>query len=197
MQSGYLTEEISQHFPPAFRKIQELTKSSGFAMGSDLLTCSLLRTLAASKPGAHLLEIGTGTGLSTCWILDGMHQESSLISIDHDPIFQQIARDELANDHRLSLELIDGGKWIGENKNLMFDFVFADSWHGKFLMLEDVLAMLNKGGLYIIDDLLPQTNWPEGHQEKVDKLIAYLYSRKDFYLVKQDWASGIIIAAKK
>jgi len=27
--------------------------------------------------------------------------------------------------------------------------------------------MLSIGGIYIIDDLLPQDNWPEGHEEKL------------------------------
>ena len=57
--------------------------------------------------------------------------------------------------------------------------------------------MLNKGGFYIIDDMLPQPNWPDGHQEKVTNLINYLEKREDLFLIKQVWASGIIVAVKK
>jgi hypothetical protein len=57
--------------------------------------------------------------------------------------------------------------------------------------------MLNKGGLYIIDDMLPQPNWPDGHQEKSIKLINYLETREDLVLTKQIWSTGIIIAVKK
>jgi hypothetical protein len=57
--------------------------------------------------------------------------------------------------------------------------------------------MLNPGGLYIIDDMLPQPNWPEGHQEKAVKLIEDLEKRSDIILTKQRWATGIIIAVKK
>jgi len=57
--------------------------------------------------------------------------------------------------------------------------------------------MLNKGGLYIIDDMLPQSNWPDGHQEKAVKLIEYLENRTDLILTKQVWATGIIIGVKK
>jgi hypothetical protein len=60
-----------------------------------------------------------------------------------------------------------------------------------------VLAMLNKGGLYIIDDMIQQPNWPEGHDEKALKLISYLESREDLTLTKQVWATGIIIAVKR
>lgn len=52
------------------------TRDAGFTMASEPLTCSLLRTLAASKPAAKFLELGSGTGLSTAWLLDGMDSES-------------------------------------------------------------------------------------------------------------------------
>ena len=57
--------------------------------------------------------------------------------------------------------------------------------------------MINKGGLYIVDDMLPQPNWPEGHQEKAVKFVEYLESRSDLFVIKQHWATGIIIAVKK
>jgi hypothetical protein len=57
--------------------------------------------------------------------------------------------------------------------------------------------MLKKGGLYIIDDMLPQPNWPDGHQEKALRLIADLESRPDLTLTKQVWATGMVIATKR
>jgi len=192
-----MTEEINQQLPKAYFDIDKLTKSSGFTMASDMLTCSLLRTLAASKPAGKFLELGTGTGLSTSWILDGMDNESTLISIDNEPLFLDIAKNELGLDHRLNLILTDAGKWVEENRGQKFDYVFADTWQGKYLLLEEVLSMLNNGGVYIIDDMLPQPNWPEGHQEKAIKLVAYLETREDLLLTKQVWATGIIIIVKK
>jgi predicted O-methyltransferase YrrM len=192
-----MTEKINQQFPKTYHDIEEATRISGFTMASDTLTCSLLRTLAASKPSSKFLELGTGTGLSTSWILDGMNDDSSLISIDNDPVFLEIAEQFLGNDKRLNLILTDGGKWIEENKQQKFDYIFADTWHGKYLLLDEVLMMLNKGGLYIVDDMLPQPNWPDGHQEKAINLINYLETREDLLLTKQVWATGIIIAVKK
>jgi|SRR5687768_4338875 predicted O-methyltransferase YrrM len=192
-----MTEKINQPFPKTYHDIEEATRLSGFTMASDTLTCSLLRTLAASKPSGKFLELGTGTGLSTSWILEGMNDDSSLISIDNDPVFLKIAEQFLGNDKRLNLILTDGGKWIEEHKQQKFDYIFADTWHGKYLLLDEVLMMLNKGGLYIVDDMLPQPNWPDGHQEKAINLINYLETREDLLLTKQVWATGIIIAVKK
>ena len=192
-----MTNEINQQFPTAYNEIVEATSRSGFTMASDSLTCSLLRTLAATKPSGEFLELGTGTGLSTAWILDGMDDTSSLISIDNDTGFLEIANRFLNHDRRLSLVESDGGKWIEVNAQQKFDYIFADTWHGKYLLLDEVLSMLSKGGLYIIDDMLPQPNWPDGHHEKAINLIATLEKREDLILTKQVWSTGIIIAVKK
>jgi len=192
-----MTEEIHQPFPKAYSEIDKATKLSGFSMASDVLTCSLLRTLAGSKPGGKFLELGTGTGLSASWILDGMDEGSVLTSIDNDPYFLEIAQSFLGNDKRLELICTDGAEWFEENKEKKYDYIFADTWHGKYLLLDEALSMLNKGGLYIIDDMLPQLNWPEGHQEKAIHLISRLESREDLSLTKQVWATGIIVAVKK
>lgn len=192
-----MTEHINQAFPAAYINICEATKTSDFTMASDVLTCTLLRTLACAKPSGKFLELGTGTGLSTSWILDGMDNNSTLISIDNDPLFLDIAKEFLPNDVRLNLISTDAGEWISMNKHQRFDFIFADTWHGKYLLLDEILTMINEGGLYIIDDMLPQDNWPEGHDEKAFNLISGLESRKDLILTKQLWATGIIIAAKR
>ncbi len=192
-----MTEEINQSLPKAYTDIEEATKLSGFTMASDKMTCCLLRTLAASKPSGKFLELGTGTGLSTSWILDGMDFDSSLISIDNEPKFLEIANRFLGNDNRLTLTCTDGAEWVNNNRQIKFDYIFADTWHGKYLLLEEVLSMLNKGGLYIIDDMLPQPNWPDGHQQKALNLINYLETRNDLLLTKQVWSTGIIVAVKK
>ena len=190
-------EEMNQRFPTIYAAINEATISSGFTMASEILTCSLLRTLAATKPSGKFLELGTGTGLSTSWILDGMDYNSTLISIDNEPVFLEIAQHFLGKDTRLSLVATDGGKWVEENLHQKFDYIFADTWHGKYLLSDEVLSMLNKGGLYIIDDMLPQPNWPEGHDERATRLTTYLETRDDLILTKQNWATGIIIAVKR
>lgn len=192
-----MNQEINQAYPKAYWDIDKATIESGFTMASDALTCSLLKTLAVTKPACKFLELGTGTGLSTSWILEGMDTASTLISIDNDDRFLVIAQQFLGNDKRLELVCIDGADWFEQNKHLKFDYIFADTWHGKYLLLDEAIAMLNPGGLYIIDDMLPQPNWPEGHHEKAIKLVEVLEQRTDLVLTKQCWATGIVIAVKK
>lgn len=192
-----MTDAINQPYPPAYVAIDQATRAHGFTMPSDPLTCSLLRTLAAAKPGSQFLELGTGTGLSTAWILDGMDAQSTLISFDNDPVLLEIARTYLHDDERLSLVESDGEAWVTDNLGSKFDYIFADTWHGKYLLLDEVLAMLNPGGFYIVDDMLPQPNWPEGHAEKALGFVEGLEKRSDLLLTKQHWATGIIVAVKR
>jgi spermidine synthase len=72
-----------------------------------------------------------------------MDTDSSLISVDHAPDFLSIASEYLGSDTRLDLVCSDGGEWMVQHKHLTFDYIFADTWHGKYLMLEEAIAMLN------------------------------------------------------
>jgi predicted O-methyltransferase YrrM len=192
-----MTDEIKQAIPPAYRGIAVATEKAGFTMASDPLTGSLLRTLAASKPQGRFLELGTGTGLSTSWILNGMDDQSTLVSVDNDEKLIEIAADFLDHDERLELVCADAEEWLLHNGHLQFDYIFADTWHGKYLMLDTALQMLKPGGLYIIDDMLPQPNWPEGHDKKALRLIEELEKNDSLLLTKQSWSTGLIVATKK
>jgi predicted O-methyltransferase YrrM len=67
---------------------------------------------------------------------------------------------------------------------------------GKYELLDETLALLRHGGLYVIDDMLPQTNWPEGHAQKIPQLIADLARRPQLHLVTLAWSSGLIVAVR-
>lgn len=73
-----------QQIPEALTSIEQDTKKSGFMMPSERKTGSLLRTLVSSKPDGRFLELGTGTVLSTAWLLSGMHPSTLLDSVDND-----------------------------------------------------------------------------------------------------------------
>lgn len=188
------TKEVKM--PVAAESIEKAAKEAGFTMSCDYETATLLRTLATSKRNSNFLELVTGAGLSTSWILDGMDRESTLITVELDEILHKIAKSHLGNEVRIEFVTGDGEAFVKSAKNQKFDFIFADIQPGKFFVLDETLELLNSGGLYIIDDLLPQANWPEGHGEKVKNLIEYLDSRNDLSIAKLNWSTGIVIATK-
>ena len=183
--------------PSALAGIWADTRASGFTMASEPLTCSLLRTLAASKPAARILELGSGTGLSTAWLLDGMDAASQLITVDFDQSLLDILSRHLGADARLKAVCSDGDDFVRSLHGQRFDLIFADTWAGKYQLLDEVLEMLNPAGLYVIDDMLPQPNWPAGHADKVANLIATLEKRGDFQVTKLSWASGVVVASRR
>lgn len=189
--------DVVSNLPKGFSDIEIASQSIGFSMPSDLQTGALLKTLAGSKPKSSVLEIGTGTGLATAWLLAGMDADSVLTSIDNEPTYQSVAELILGSDARLQLICADAGEWLEENSDQKFDLIFADAWPGKYANLDAALNSLSVGGLYVIDDMLPQPNWPEGHGDNVDKLIADLEGRNDIQIVKMVWSTGIVIATKK
>ena len=182
--------------PAALEAILRETGDLGFSMASEPRTGSLLRTLAASKPASRFLELGTGTGVATAWLLAGMDQASQLETVDNDPGVVGIARRHLGADPRVTFHLEDAAAFIERQAPAGYDFVFADAWPGKFSHLERALALVRVGGLYFIDDLLPQQNWPEGHAPKVAALIERLATVDRFVATKLAWASGLMVLVR-
>ena len=187
----------SIHRPRALEAIERDSRAIAFSMASEFGTGALLRALAASKPGGSFLELGTGTGIATAWILDGMDSASTLHTVDSEERYVEVARRHLGGDRRVTFHVEDGVRFLESLRGTSFDFIFADTWPGKFDHLDDALALLKRGGLYVIDDLLPQANWPDGHGPKVEALVADLNSRSDLVVSRMDWSSGIIVATRR
>jgi len=179
--------------PAALAAIDEATRAIGFAMACEAKTGMMLRALAASKPGGRLLELGTGTGVGTAWLLAGMDADARLDSVDNESSAQDIARRHLGDDRRVTFHLGEGAEFLARQPPRSFDLVYADAWPGKFTHLERGLALVNTGGIYFVDDLLPQSNWPDGHAPKVHALIEDLESRRGFVALKMAWASGLMM----
>ena len=169
----------------------------GFSMASEPKTGALLAALSASKPGGRLLELGTGTGIGTAWLLSGMDTWARLDTVDTDPAVVDVARRYLAADPRVAFRIEDGAAFLARADPDTYDLVYADAWPGKFTHLEEALACIRPGGVYVIDDLLPQANWPDGHAAKVDALIADLERRRGFAIVRLAWASGLMLVVRQ
>lgn len=183
-------------YPSEYAAIMADSERLGFTLMCEPKTGALLRTLAAAKPKGQILEIGTGTGLSTAWILDGISDDSFLTSIEQDHKCIEVARRHLGYRKNLELVCVDATEYI-LNTRQNYDFIFADTFPGKFTLRDEVLNLLKPGGFYVIDDLLPQVTWPsDGHAAKVAELIDDLGQRPDLKAVQLQWASGLMVCVK-
>jgi predicted O-methyltransferase YrrM len=196
MNEPFLSDQASRRAPELLQAILSETTALGFTMASEPMTGAILAALAASKPGGRVLELGTGTGVGTAWLLSGMDGDARLDTVDVDERVTGIAQRHLSSDPRVAFHLADGAAFLSRSPKAHYDLIYADAWPGKFSHLDDALSLLTIGGIYFIDDLLPQPNWPDGHAPKVKALIDTLEGKAGFVTGKLAWASGLMMVVR-
>ena len=99
-------------------------------------------------------------------------------------------------DTRLTILSEDGAATIGRQLPNSFDLIFADGGAGKHTLLDEALALLRPGGIYICDDTKPHPLWPPEHAAKIPPLMEKLAARQDFRRLYIDWSSGAVVMVK-
>lgn len=183
--------------PPQIEKIAEKARETGFRFNSKSATGMLLRSLAASKPGGRLLEIGTGLGHGTSWLLSGMDGDAHLYSVENSMEQAEFARELFKMDTRVDIVSGSAHATITNYGPRSFDLIFADAPMGKFEMLEETISALRPGGIYVADDMNPQPTWPENGAEKVAEMLETLERQSDLCVTKMNWDTGIVMAVRK
>jgi predicted O-methyltransferase YrrM len=183
--------------PARVRAAQEVSRQSGFEMACEDRAGALLRTLAATKPGGNLLELGTGTGVGTAWMLAGMDTGARLVTIDRDKEVSDLARRTVDGDPRVELVVGEAGPWLEEYAGPPFDLVFVDTWRGKFIDRGRLLRRLAPGGIYFGDDLLPQPTWADQQPSLVGTFLDEIVEDTDLAVTIMNWSSGLVLAAKR
>ncbi|MFE3458133.1 O-methyltransferase [Nocardiopsis aegyptia] len=186
--------------PAVLAAIEADTEALGFTMSCEEAVGRLLRALAAAKPGGRLLELGTGTGAGTAWLLAGMDGQTTLDTLDHDPETLAVARRHHGDDPRVTLHEADGGPWLADRVGGPgYDLVFADTWPGKFTHRDEALSLVRRGGFYVVDDLdrQPEGAVPDDHRSAVDELVADLESRAGWAaLPLLGWSCGVLVLVR-
>jgi predicted O-methyltransferase YrrM len=126
----------------------------------------------------------------------GMDAASRLDTVESDARVLEVARRHLGHDRRVTFHLVDGEAFLAQAGPRQFDFIYADTWPGKFTHLDGALSLLRVGGIYLIDGLLPQPSWPEGHAPRVTALIGELERRNEFAATKLGWTTGLTILVR-
>jgi predicted O-methyltransferase YrrM len=183
--------------PAVLPAIVDATRQLRFLFASDLEFGPLLRMLAASKPGGRLLELGTGTGVGTSWLLDGMDADARLTSVERNPDVQAVARKHLGTDPRVTFVQGDGAERLRAQPERSYDLVFADGGPGKITDTDLALRVVRPGGIYIGDDLHPHLLQEEGRFARVKAFEAKMLALTDFAVVKLDWSSGVILVTRR
>lgn len=125
----------------------------------DEATGAALRVLAALSGARHVVELGTGAGISTLWLLRGLHPDGVLTSIDSEPEHQRLARISLTEAGVPSgrVRLIAGRalEVLPRLSDAGYDLVLCDASSAEAVdYLPAALRLLRLGGVVVFPGAL-------------------------------------------
>ena len=115
---------------------------------------AVLRLLAAAVGAKHAVELGTGAGVSTLWLLRGLAPDGVLTSVDSDGEHQRLAKASLAEAEVPSgrVRLISGRalEVLPRLSEKSYDVVFCDAARSENPdYLNAALTLLRPGGIVV------------------------------------------------
>ncbi|MDX6197558.1 MAG: hypothetical protein QOJ79_709 [Actinomycetota bacterium] len=120
----------------------------------DPATGGVLRLLAATVGAKAAVELGTGAGVSTLWLLRGLTPDGVLTSVDSDGEHQRLAKASLADAGVPSgrVRLIQGRalEVLPRLSEASYDLVFCDAARSENAdYLAAALTLLRPGGIVV------------------------------------------------
>jgi predicted O-methyltransferase YrrM len=188
--------------PPLVAAAVGRARRAGFLMSCEPAVGRLLAVLAAALPGgARVLELGTGTGVGTGWIISGLlpRTDVSVLTVESNPATAGLARGgdwpgfaEFRTGD--ALEVLAAESQAGRGA---FDLVFADAPAGKWHGLDQVIGALRPHGLLVVDDMAPQPDWAEDHRALTGRTRRALLDAPELTCVEIAHGSGVILGARR
>ena len=141
----------------------------------DVPPGAVLRLLAASSRARHIVELGTGAGVSTLWLLRGMRSDGVLTSVDAEGEHQRLAKASLQEAAVPSgrARLIAGRALdvLPRLSDAAYDLVFCDANRSENLdYLEASVRLLRPGGLVVFAGALAGGKVAESSARDADVL---------------------------
>jgi len=188
---------MSAVLPEPVRLAAERAERAGFAMSCDPGAGSLLAVLAAAVPAnGRVLELGTGTGAGTAWIVHGLRERDDVevVTVEIDA-----ATAALAAQYRWppQVRLLTGDALEVTRRAGRFDLIFADAQGGKWEGLDATVAALRPGGQLLVDDMTPGEFADEHHARKTAEVRSRLLGHPDLVSVEIAWSSGLILSTRR
>ena len=183
--------------PEAVRLAAERAERAGFSMSCDPGAGRLLAVLAAAVPAnGRVLELGTGTGVGTAWIVHGLRERDDVevVTVEIDA-----ATAALAAQYRWppQVRLLTGDALEVTRRAGRFDLIFADAQGGKWEGLDATVAALRPGGQLLVDDMTPGEFADEHHARKTAEVRSRLLGHPDLVSVEIAWSSGLILSTRR
>lgn len=190
-----MSESAPGNLPERVREAMARAAAASFEHSSDPGIGRVLMTLAAAvRQGGRVLEIGTGMGVGTAWLIEGLATASDveLVTIESDP---QRARWAAQAGWPAFVRLVVGDALVELGGLGTFSLVFADAEGGKMYGLDLTLAAVEKGGILVLDDMRFQGRNP-AIEEGVVRARRQLLADDRFVCAEMTWSSGLMLATR-
>jgi demethylmenaquinone methyltransferase/2-methoxy-6-polyprenyl-1,4-benzoquinol methylase len=188
--------EFEAPVPAVVRAAADRAADAGFTLSCEEPVGRLLATLAAAVPaGGRILELGTGFGVGTAWLVHGLGERTDVTVTTIELDAERSARARV-------------GIWpgwvdwrVGDARELLprlgvFDLVFADAEGGKITGLDLTLAALAPGGMLLVDDMDP-ARYPEPERRAAALGVRRaLLADPRLRAAELHAASGVILSAR-
>ena len=188
---------LDEIVPPLVAAAQARARQRGFSMSCDPAVGALLAVLAGHLPeGSRVLELGTGTGVGTAWIVSGLapRTDVTVLSVEKDPATAAAAA---SGDWPSFADLRCGDALEVLGAGGTFDLIFADAPGGKWEGLDRTIAALRPHGLLLVDDMTPGPDWDDSRRAAQDKVRQALLSAPELASAELAAGSGMILSARR
>ncbi|WP_238015323.1 class I SAM-dependent methyltransferase [Dactylosporangium sp. AC04546] len=170
----------------------------GFELSCEVPVGRLLAALAAAlPPGARVLELGSGAGVGTAWLAQGLlpRTDVTLTSVELDPATAAVAA---KGDWPpfVDLRVADAVEFLRAAGH-GYDLIFADCRGGKTQGLDHTIARLNPRGTLVVDDMTEVDGWPADFKAAQRGVRRTLVEHPDLVTAELDFASGVVVSVRR
>jgi len=182
--------------PTLVRDARARASRSGFEYSCDDGVGNLLAVLAASVPAdGRILELGTGAGVGTAWIVHGVagRADVEVVTVEVDPARSASAR---SASWPPSLRFLVGDAVALLPSLGRFDLIFADAPGGKWEGLDLTVDALRHGGFLLVDDMTPTDRWDAHQVTKQSEVRDQLHRDPALVTCDLEWATGLVLCVR-
>ena len=187
---------MSPHLPEPVAHATALGHHAGFTLSCEPEVGALLAVLAAAVPaGGRILELGTGAGVGTAWLIHGLatRTDVEVVTVDNDQATTNLATQAPWPSY---IRPIVGDAVHVTAREGTFNLIFADAQGGKWNGLEITIAALRPGGHLFVDDMAPP-HFADGHHEhKTSEVRTQILGHPGLISVPIAWSTGLILSTR-
>lgn len=164
--------------PPLVEKAVAAARRAGFPRSCLPSHGRLLQLLAAGVGEGVIGETGTGCGVGLAWLASGARTGVRLVSVEHDWLLADTARDVFAE---VPVVTVVHGDWRELRAEAPFALLALDGG-GQGKGPDPAISpreWVRPGGTIVMDDFTPTAQWPPMHDGQPDTARLYWLEHPD------------------